>query len=110
MLDLVAGSPELGRRICDSAPDIAAEAAFAARREQVRSLADVLLRRTRLGLTCARELCSEGAEGPAVAALALAGELGWDEPRVALEIERWREVAAAEGLVPTGQHARVETA
>ena len=37
-------------------PDLVAEAAFAARREQARSLADVLLRRTRLGLLDARRL------------------------------------------------------
>jgi hypothetical protein len=30
----------------------------------------------------------------------MAGELGWDDTRVAGEIEGWREVAQAEGLVP----------
>jgi glycerol-3-phosphate dehydrogenase len=100
VLELAAGSPQLAGRLCADAPDIAAEAAFAARREQVRSLPDVLLRRTRLGLTCAREICGEDAEGPALAAAALAGELGWDDQRVARELEGWREVARAEGLVP----------
>ena len=37
-------------RIEPDLPDLVAEAAFAARHEQARSLADVLLRRTRLGL------------------------------------------------------------
>ena len=110
VLDLAASSPELARRICPSAPDIAAEAAFAARREQVRSLADVLLRRTRLGLTCARELTPADAEGPAIAAGALAGELGWDDQRVARELESWREVARAEGLVPAPGGASVPAA
>jgi glycerol-3-phosphate dehydrogenase len=105
VLELAAGSPELSRRLCPGAPDIAAEVAFAARREQVRSLPDVLLRRTRLGLTCARELCREDAEGPALAATALAAELGWDERRVARELEGWREVARAEGLVPAAAGA-----
>jgi glycerol-3-phosphate dehydrogenase len=100
VLELAQGSPELARPLCPGMPDIAAEAAFAARREQARSLADVLLRRTRLGLTSARELCRPGAEGPELAARALAGELDWDQDHVALELERWREVAAAEGLVP----------
>ena len=58
------------------------------------------VRRTRLGLLDGRGLCAEGAEGPALAARAMAGELGWDEERVALELARWREVARAEGLVP----------
>jgi glycerol-3-phosphate dehydrogenase len=110
VLDLAASSPELARRICPSAPDIAAEAAFAARREQVRSLADVLLRRTRLGLTCARELTLADAEGPAIAAGALAGELGWEDQRVARELESWREVARAEGLVPAPGGASVPAA
>jgi glycerol-3-phosphate dehydrogenase len=101
VLELAADSPELGRRICRDAPDIAAEAAFAARREQVRTVADVLLRRTRLGVTCARELTGEGAEGPALAARAIAGELGWSDERVERELERWRDVASAEGLVPS---------
>ena len=41
-------------------PDLLAEAAHAARREQARTVGDVLLRRTRLGLTAARELCAPG--------------------------------------------------
>jgi glycerol-3-phosphate dehydrogenase len=110
VLELAAKSPELAGRICPGAPDIAAEAAFAARREQVRSLADVLLRRARLGLTHARELSRPGAEGPALAAAAIAGELGWDGERVARELERWSEVAAAEGLVPAGAEEPVAAA
>ena len=35
-------------------PDLLAEVAYAARREQARTVGDVLLRRTRLGLTAAR--------------------------------------------------------
>ena len=37
-------------------PDLLAEVAYAARREQARTVGDVLLRRTRLGLTAARPL------------------------------------------------------
>ena len=102
VLKLVDEAPELGERICAELPDIAAEAAFAARREQARTLADVLLRRTRLGLTCARSLCSDGDEGAQRAALALGGELGWDAGRISGEVEAWRAVARAEGLVPSG--------
>ena len=100
VLELAASDPALARRISPELPDLVAEATFAARREQVRSLADVLLRRTRLGLLDARGLCAEGAEGPALTAAALAPELGWDDARVVRELEDWREVARAEGLLP----------
>jgi glycerol-3-phosphate dehydrogenase len=102
VLALVAEDPALGRRISPDLPDIVAEAPFAARREQARSLADVLLRRTRLGLLDARALTAPDAPGPAAAAAAMATEMGWDEQRVAHELERWRAVARAEGLVPGG--------
>ncbi len=39
-----------------SRPDLLAEVVYAARREQARTVGDVLLRRTRLGLTAARSL------------------------------------------------------
>ena len=42
-------------------PDLLAEVAYAARREQARTVGDVLLRRTRLGLTAARRLLAPGA-------------------------------------------------
>ncbi|MGH2783117.1 MAG: FAD-dependent oxidoreductase, partial [Thermoleophilaceae bacterium] len=48
VLRLAAAAPHLARRISPDLPDIAAEAAFAAGHEQARSLADVLLRRTRV--------------------------------------------------------------
>jgi glycerol-3-phosphate dehydrogenase len=100
VLELVRSEPELGRRISPALPDVAAEAAFAVQREQARSVGDVLLRRTRLGLLDARWLCADGSEGPAVVARAMAGELGWDEARVHTEVEAWGELARAEGLVP----------
>jgi len=48
--------PELAEPILPDHPDLLVEATFAARSEQAHSLADVLLRRTRLGLLAAREL------------------------------------------------------
>ncbi len=81
-------------------PDLIAEGVFAVRREQARSLADVLLRRTRLGLLDARRLAAPGSEGAEAMARALAADLGWDEERVASELETWRRVAGVEGLVP----------
>ena len=94
---LAAAAPELGRRISPDLPDILAEAAYAAGHEQARSLADVLLRRTRLGLLDARRL---GTEAPRAVAAAMAAELEWDEARVERELADWRDCMRAEGLVP----------
>jgi len=65
-------------------------------------VADVLLRRTRLGLLDARRLSADGADGTARVAHAMAGLLDWDGARVETELAGWREAAAAEGLVPGG--------
>jgi glycerol-3-phosphate dehydrogenase len=85
--------PELAQPIVAGLPDLLAEVALAARREQARSIGDVFLRRTRLGLLAARELPVERV------ADVLARELGWDGQRVALEIERFAQEARAEGLL-----------
>jgi glycerol-3-phosphate dehydrogenase len=97
VMSLAAAAPELGRRISPDMPDIVAEAAYAAGHEQARSLADLLLRRTRLGLLDARRL---GREPPRAVAAAMAAELDWDEARVDRELADWKECARAEGLVP----------
>jgi glycerol-3-phosphate dehydrogenase len=97
VMRLAAAAPELGRRISPDLPDILAEAAYAAGHEQARSLADVLLRRTRLGLLDARRL---GTEAPRAVAAAMAAELEWDEARVERELADWRDCMRAEGLVP----------
>jgi glycerol-3-phosphate dehydrogenase len=91
---------ELAAPIVGDLPDLLAEVVYAARREQARSLGDVLLRRTRLALLAGREL---DPSGPVVArvAAALAAELGWDEAALAEHVERWRSEAAAEGVVGT---------
>ncbi|HEV7884536.1 MAG TPA: glycerol-3-phosphate dehydrogenase/oxidase [Solirubrobacteraceae bacterium] len=90
--------PELAQPIVSELPDLLAEVVYAARREQARSLGDVLLRRTRLGLLAAREL---DAGGPVVALVAgaLASELGWDAGEVAAQREAWRAEARAEGVI-----------
>jgi glycerol-3-phosphate dehydrogenase len=101
VLALAAERGELAQPIVAGLPDLLAEAALAARSEQARSVGDVLLRRTRLGLLAARELA--GADGGPVARVAdvLAGELGWDRVRTGAEVERFREEARAEGLLLT---------
>ena len=108
VMELAAADPALAERVSPALPDLVAEAAFAARREQVLSLADVLLRRTRLGLLDARELTSPGADGTIRAARAVAGEIGWSDERVQAELAGWREVARAEGLVPSSAAEVVE--
>ena len=62
-------------------------------------MGDVLLRRTRLGLLAARELCAEDAGAAHRVARAMAGELRWDERRIAQEVEQFRLEAAEEGIV-----------
>ncbi len=105
VLALVADRPELARPIVTGLPDVMAEVVIAARREQARSVGDVLLRRTRLGLLAARELLADASEAESsvrrVAAL-LADELDWSEQRAAGEVERFLEEASAEGILGLG--------
>jgi glycerol-3-phosphate dehydrogenase len=109
VMRFAAAEPALARRISPDLPDIAAEAAFAADHEQTYTVADVLLRRTRLGILDARRLCERDAPGPRAVANALAGQLDWDAARVDKEVAAWHEVASEEGLVPAAA-AHGETA
>jgi glycerol-3-phosphate dehydrogenase len=87
---------ELAQAIVPAFPDLLAEALYAARREQALTVADVLFRRTRLGVLAARDIMSEGV--PERVAQAMAEERGWDPGRVADEVTRFRQEAEAEGL------------
>jgi len=101
VLALAAERGELAQPIVAGLPDLLAEVALAARHEQARSAADVLLRRTRLGLLAARELRPDPPDrrGPLARVIGvLASELGWDPTRTASESERFADEAAAEGL------------
>jgi glycerol-3-phosphate dehydrogenase len=89
---------ELARPIVAELPDLLAEVVHAARREQARSLGDVLLRRTRLGLLAGREIAAGGDAARRVAG-ALAPELGWDEREIAAQLRAWGAEARAEGVV-----------
>ena len=100
VLALAAERGELAQAIVPGLPDVLAEVALAARREQARSVGDALLRRTRLGLLAARELAPSSVPGPVSrVADVLAGELGWDAERTRAEIDAFAREAAAEGLV-----------
>ena len=84
---------------------------MAARREQARSIGDVMLRRTRLGLLAAHDLTGASSDrgdghtqptGPdpvLSVATVLGSELGWDSQRIASEIDRFAAEMAAEGLL-----------
>lgn len=98
VLDIVGERPELAQPIVDGLPDLLAEVAFAARHEQARSVGDVLLRRTRVGLLAAREV---GRTGPLErVAVVLGRELGWSAHERSAQIERFRAEALAEGNAP----------
>jgi glycerol-3-phosphate dehydrogenase len=102
VLAVIAERPALARPIVPGLPDLMGEVLIAARREQARSVGDVLLRRTRLGLIAARELLRDGVEcSPGVGDVAalLGGELGWSEQRAAAETERFLEEARLEGIL-----------
>jgi glycerol-3-phosphate dehydrogenase len=97
VLAIAAVRGELAQPIVEGLPDLLAEVVQAARREQARSIGDVLLRRTRLGLLSARELVG-GSPATARVAAAMAPELGWDDGRTARELERFEAEAEAEGI------------
>jgi glycerol-3-phosphate dehydrogenase len=127
VLALAAERGELAQPIVAGLPDLLAEVALAARREQARSIGDVLMRRTRLGLLAARELVPAGPSQPiaspagqaASAARAggessapvrrvgevLARELDWSGERLAAELASFGEEAGAEGILARAQRA-----
>ncbi|MCW3069170.1 MAG: glycerol-3-phosphate dehydrogenase/oxidase [Solirubrobacterales bacterium] len=110
VLALAAERGELAQPIIAGLPDLLAEVALAARREQARSIGDVLLRRTRLGVLAARELTAEpraqsdGAPAGPVELVGgvLARELGWSAERLASELVGFAAEARAEGVLADG--------
>jgi glycerol-3-phosphate dehydrogenase len=105
VLEIARSEPKLARSIVAGRPDLLAEVALAARAEQARSVADVLLRRTRLGILAAPELRSAKAARPV--ADVLGAELGWSRRRRSHEAEAWLAVAAQEGVDPAAAVSRV---
>jgi glycerol-3-phosphate dehydrogenase len=89
---------ELAQPIVPGLPDLLGEAPYAAQNEQARTVGDVLLRRTRLGLLAGRHVASPDSEAPLRVARAIATELGWKDGRVREEVERFRGEADAEGI------------
>jgi glycerol-3-phosphate dehydrogenase len=119
VLALAAERGELAQPIVPGLPDLLAEVALAASREQARSIGDVLLRRTRLGLIAAREVAPEPLLPPQALPLerrtaarplelvadVLARELGWDQARRTRELERYATEAEAEGILGASEPA-----
>ena len=102
VLALAAERGELAQPIVAGCPDLLAEVALAARHEQARSIGDVLLRRTRLGLLAARDLTERpngGASPVEIVGDILAHELGWSAERLRGELDRFAHEALAEGIV-----------
>jgi glycerol-3-phosphate dehydrogenase len=87
----------LAQPIVEGCPDLLAEVAVAARHEQARSIGDVLLRRTRLGLLAAHELTVQAGPSRRVGET-LARELGWDDARLEAELASFAAEAQAEGI------------
>ena len=98
VLALATEDPALARPIVEGRPDLMGEVVIAARAEQARSVADVLLRRTRLGLLAMPQL--RGADSVRHIAQTLGAELGWDAKRIDAEAEAWVDVSRQEGLDP----------
>jgi glycerol-3-phosphate dehydrogenase len=98
VLDLAWKEPKLAAPIVEGRPDLLAEAAIAARLEQARDVADVLLRRTRLGLLAAPQLRTADAVRPV--AEAMGAELGWSRRRIRREADAWPAAASEAGIDP----------
>ncbi len=92
VLDVAWKDARLAAPIVPGRPDLLAEVTIAARLEQARSVADVLLRRTRLGLLAAPQLRTADAVRPV--AEALGAELGWSRRQVKREAEAWASNAS----------------
>ena len=101
VLALAAEDERLAQPIVPGRPDLMAEVVIAVRKEQAFTLADVLMRRTRLALLAAPTLCAPDAVEPRRIAELMGGELGWDAAAVDAAVAAWHEEAAAEGFAPS---------
>jgi glycerol-3-phosphate dehydrogenase len=89
---------ELAQPIVPGFPDLLGEAVYAVRQEQARTVGDILLRRTRLGLLAGRMLSAEPDGAPLRVARAIGTELGWDAARVTEAVEDFGREATFEGI------------
>jgi len=92
LLELVAADPSLGEPLEGSEDYLRVEVVYAASAEGARHLDDVLARRTRLSI----ETWDRGLASAEPAARLLAPVLGWDEQKIAQEVEHYTRRVAAE--------------
>jgi len=85
VIALAATDPSLAAPLCPHHHGIAAEIVHAVRREWARTIGDVLLRRTMLGMTAC-----QGLDCVDVIAARIGALLGWDEARRRDEVARYR--------------------
>jgi len=104
VLALAREDAKLAEPIVPGRPDLLAEAVIAVRSEQARSVADVLLRRTRLGLLAAPQLRS--VDSVRSVAAAMGGELGWSRREIKQAAEAWPAAAAEAGADPAAAAGR----
>jgi glycerol-3-phosphate dehydrogenase len=97
VLEICAEDEDLCRPIVEGMPDLLVEAVVAARHEQARTVADVLLRRTRLGLLAGRRTIEQPDTALRVAR-AMAPERGWDPQEITRAAEAWPETVREERL------------
>jgi glycerol-3-phosphate dehydrogenase len=88
----------LAQPILPDMPDLMAEVIYAVRHEQARTVGDVLLRRTRLGLLSGASLSAPGSQDPLRVAQVIGTEHGWNAAEVAAAVEAFHEEALAEGI------------
>lgn len=98
VLDRAELEPDLAVPIVAGRPDLLAEVAVAVEREQAITIGDVLLRRTRLGLTAAADLASAESVEPVVRVMS--SLLGWSDGERKRQVDAWLGTVRAEGLNP----------
>ncbi|MGQ9697845.1 MAG: glycerol-3-phosphate dehydrogenase/oxidase [Armatimonadota bacterium] len=84
--ELALSDPALRQPVCEGAPEIMAQVAYAASKEMARSLSDALLRRTGVGLRP-----GHGLAGARQAATVMGRVLGWDVDRIYSEVQEYRD-------------------
>jgi glycerol-3-phosphate dehydrogenase len=94
LLDLMEDRPELAVTLEGTEDYLAAEVVHAVTHEAARHLDDVLTRRTRISI----ETFDRGLAAAPEAARLMGAELGWDDARIADEVDHYRRRVAAERL------------
>ncbi|HRI97677.1 MAG TPA: glycerol-3-phosphate dehydrogenase C-terminal domain-containing protein, partial [Nocardioides sp.] len=104
LLALVERRPELAAPLEGAEDYLAAEVVYAVTHEGARHLDDVLTRRARISI----ETFDRGVRAAPVAAALMGAELGWDDARVADEVDHYLRRVEAERrsqTMPTDQEA-----